>query len=342
MAFENALRLAGCHVTLPYWNWSSGPSTGVPAACRQPTYVNRDGATAANPLFSGPRAAGGQTSRSPSIDTTAFDDLATSAQAAMTAATFSSFQNQISGVHGSVHVRTGGDMGSVPTASYDPIFYLHHANVDRLWADWQTAHPDALPAAEASFQLQPFPRPHSAEWKTGADVESTAVLGYRYRRFCFFFPPIRFWEVIRFPWSPPMRRQVDSVRLVLKSHHMQPRPVEIRVFVNQPDATARTRIVGNPMFAGAAAFFGHGSPDPHGNRTPARPSEHAGHHDMARPPLPAGVKERFDLEIDITRTLNAQAAEQPEVALKLLAVDGEGNEVAAEDLILEGITVEIE
>ena len=68
---------------------------------------------------------------------------------------FVSFQNQISGVHGSVHIRTGGDMTSVPTAAYDPIFYLHHANVERIWADWQIAHPGPLPAAEASFQLQP-------------------------------------------------------------------------------------------------------------------------------------------------------------------------------------------
>lgn len=37
MAFENAIRAAGCHVTLPYRNWSSGPTTGVPAGCRRPT-----------------------------------------------------------------------------------------------------------------------------------------------------------------------------------------------------------------------------------------------------------------------------------------------------------------
>ena len=342
MAFENALRVLGCQVTLPYWDWSSGPSTGVPAACRLPTYVNRVGATVANPLFSGPRPAGGQTNRRADIDTTAFDDLADGAQAAMTAATFTSFQNQVSGVHGSVHVRTGGDMGSVPTAAYDPIFYLHHANVDRLWADWQTAHPGPLPAAEAGFQLQPFPRPYSIAWQTGSDVESTEALGYRYRRFCFLIPPFKIWEVIKFDWPFPIRRLVDSVRIVLKSHHMQPEPVEIRAFVNQPDANARTQTIGNPAFAGAAAFFGHGSPDPHGQKAASAPAGHGGHGDVPRPAPQPGVKERFDLELNITKTLQALKADATDVSLKLVAVDFAGNEVLAEKLILEETVVEFE
>jgi tyrosinase len=343
MAFENALRAVGCQVTLPYWNWSSGPTTGVPTACRNSTYVNRGGATVANPLYSGPRAGGGQTNRRADIDTTAFDDLATSAQAAMGEADFASFQSQISGVHGSVHIRTGGDMGGVPTAAYDPIFYLHHANVDRLWADWQTAHPGALPAGEASFQLQPFPRPYSVAWQTGSDVESTVALGYRYRRFCFRFPPIKVWEVAVIDW--PFRDPVGprSVRVVLKSHHMQPEPVEIRAFLDQPDADARTKTIGNPSFAGATAFFGHGSPAPHGEKkAPVEASGHAGHGDVPRPAPQAGVQERFDLELNITDALRSRKPEGDAVRLKLVAVDVNGNDVAADKLILEAVSVEVE
>jgi tyrosinase len=344
MAFENALRSVGCHVTLPYWNWSSGPTTGVPAACRQATYVNRAGATVANPLYSGPRAGGGQTSRRANIDTTAFDDLATSAQAAMTEADFASFQSQINGVHGSVHVRTGGDMGGVPTAAYDPIFYLHHANIDRLWADWQAAHPGALPVVEAGFALQPFPRPFSNQWQTGADVESTVALGYRYRRFCFRFPPFRLWEVVAIDW--PFREAIvpQSVRVRLEAHHMQPQPVEIRAFLDQPDASGRTATIGNPSFAGAGAFFGHGSADPHGEKlqgTPAQPG-HGGHGDGPRPTPQPGVKERFDIELNITTALRGRKPQDGKVTLKLVAVDGDGNEVPADKLILDGVSVEVE
>jgi hypothetical protein len=345
MAFENALRYVGCHVDLPYWDWSSGPTTGVPAACRLPTYVNKLGATVDNPLYSGPRAAGGQTNRRADIDTTAFDDLASSAQAAMTAATFSSFQSQISGVHGSVHGRTGGDMGSVPTASYDPIFYLHHANVDRLWADWQVTHPGLTPVSEASFQLQPFPKPYTNAWQTGADVDSTDALGYRYRRFCFRIPPIKLWEVVKIDWPPPVRRQPESIRVVLKAHHMQPELVEIRAFINQPDANARTRTIGNPSFAGATAFFGHGSPDPHGTKPAPAPGGHGGHGghgDLQRPALQPGVKERFDLELNITRALQELKTESSDVTLKLVAVDGDGNEVAANKMLLEEIVMDFE
>jgi hypothetical protein len=175
----------------------------------------------------------------------------------LSAATFASFQSQINGVHGGVHVRTGGDMGSVPSAGYDPIFYLHHANVDRLWAQWQAAHPGALPASEATFALAPFNRPFSTAWQQGSDVESTDALDYRYRRFCFYFPPIRLWEAVRIQWPLPLREQMISARLVLKSGQMQSEPLEIRAFVDQPDATASTKTSGNTAFAGVVGFMGH-------------------------------------------------------------------------------------
>ena len=326
-------------MTLPYWDWSSGPSTGVPAACRTATYVNRSGVTVPNPLYSGPRAAGGQTNRRSNIDTTAFDDLATAAQAAMSATTFNSFQNQMNGVHGSVHVRTGGDMGSVPSAAYDPIFYLHHANIDRLWANWQAAHPGALPGTEASFQLQPFNRPYSANWYTGTDMESTAALGYAYRNFCFYLPPFRLWEVVKFRVRPELAQRIPAMRVVLKSHHAQPEPMEIRVFVNQPDANAKTETLGNRQLAGLGAFFAHGPMEPHGQHGNASKSTEHGEH---RPPPQPGVKERFDLELDITRAVREASAKSEEMTLKLVVVDANGNEVPADRALLEQIEVVVE
>jgi tyrosinase len=46
---------------------------------------------------------------------------------------FTSFASNLNGVHGGVHIWVGGAMSSVATAPADPIFWMHHANLDRLW-----------------------------------------------------------------------------------------------------------------------------------------------------------------------------------------------------------------
>jgi hypothetical protein len=45
--------------------------------------------------------------------------------------------------HNDIHVAVGGIVGSVngamadiPTAAFDPIFLVHHTNIDRMWAEW--------------------------------------------------------------------------------------------------------------------------------------------------------------------------------------------------------------
>lgn len=43
-----------------------------------------------------------------------------------------------SGIHGRIHVLVGNSkgMGAVPYAGNDPLFWVHHANIDRMWASW--------------------------------------------------------------------------------------------------------------------------------------------------------------------------------------------------------------
>ncbi|MGB8132295.1 MAG: tyrosinase family protein [Candidatus Angelobacter sp.] len=38
--------------------------------------------------------------------------------------------------HDNVHIYMSGDMGDPSTAAVDPIFYVHHSNIDRLWNLW--------------------------------------------------------------------------------------------------------------------------------------------------------------------------------------------------------------
>ena len=53
--------------------------------------------------------------------------------------------------HGSAHVSFGGMIQSASTAPRDPLFFLLHCNVDRLWAKWQRQNARFNPAVVASF-----------------------------------------------------------------------------------------------------------------------------------------------------------------------------------------------
>lgn len=263
LAFERALQAHGCNIMLPFWNWSSSPTTGVPPACREQTYVNRAGDTVPNPLYSGPihsAAGGGTTHRRSDINTTEFGDIADSAQSAMSAATFVSFQTSINGPHGSVHIRTGGPDGHMrftSLAGFDPIFYLHHCNVDRLWWNWQQSNPAAaLPASEASYELNPFPRPFDDSWLMGSEVVNTDDWGYRYSNWCFFIPPIIVWELIPFELPFPLARQLRDARLVVRASHLPAESIEFRVFMGEEKHVRDDATKGNPAFAGSIGLFG--------------------------------------------------------------------------------------
>ncbi|KAL1920738.1 uncharacterized protein VTP21DRAFT_11373 [Calcarisporiella thermophila] len=42
--------------------------------------------------------------------------------------------------HAGIHIGVGGDLGTMASPN-DPIFYMHHAFIDKIWADWQKRDP---------------------------------------------------------------------------------------------------------------------------------------------------------------------------------------------------------
>ena len=52
--------------------------------------------------------------------------------------------------HNSLHTAVGFPMSSIPYASYHPLFFLHHANVDRQYEAYLLSHPQAAAQFEAS------------------------------------------------------------------------------------------------------------------------------------------------------------------------------------------------
>ncbi|KAF4980281.1 hypothetical protein FDECE_17910 [Fusarium decemcellulare] len=58
-------------------------------------------------------------------------------------ANFASYHTALEGgPHGIIHSCMGGEMGPA-TSPNDPVFFFHHAQIDRLWWKWQQANPKA-------------------------------------------------------------------------------------------------------------------------------------------------------------------------------------------------------
>ncbi|KAJ3161194.1 hypothetical protein HDU86_007816 [Geranomyces michiganensis] len=56
---------------------------------------------------------------------------------------YNEFRRRVEGnPHALVHDAIGGHMGSVRYSANDVLFWLHHANIDRMYAVWQAEHPD--------------------------------------------------------------------------------------------------------------------------------------------------------------------------------------------------------
>lgn len=54
---------------------------------------------------------------------------------------FARFAYMLEYVHGFIHVGIGGDVATMHSPN-DPVFFLHHFYVDKLWNQWQQAHPN--------------------------------------------------------------------------------------------------------------------------------------------------------------------------------------------------------
>lgn len=85
--------------------------------------------------------------------------------------------------HGSVHGQVGGWMGQFHSAARDPVFWMHHANIDRLWVVWRRQKGCENPSPTSAWGTEKF---HFHDEKeapvvcTAADVLETTDLGYTY------------------------------------------------------------------------------------------------------------------------------------------------------------------
>ncbi|KAK6532025.1 hypothetical protein TWF694_003188 [Orbilia ellipsospora] len=112
--------------------------------------------------------------------------------------------DSLESVHDVIHATVGGNNGEmayVDYAAHDPLFFLHHTNIDRIFAIWQAIHSNSTnPYISSSDNfvnnygtysikagtrensqtpLSPFHKSNSAYY-TSDDVKSTKTFGYVY------------------------------------------------------------------------------------------------------------------------------------------------------------------
>jgi tyrosinase len=124
--------------TLPYWNYST-PDTSIRGVL--PPQFRLPGDPTYGALYVADRNPGVNSGR-PIQQGQPNDPLSLSALSECTYSPQGARQGFCARLdfplHGNIHVLVGTttNMGNVPTAANDPIFWAHHCNIDRLWASW--------------------------------------------------------------------------------------------------------------------------------------------------------------------------------------------------------------
>lgn len=130
---------------LPYWNYGAGGERAtLPPAFRNPKLANGDD----NPLYQAQRTEGlnsGDLAIPAEVgeptDALGCPGFVGKAEFGGMRTGPNHFAKQGRGEleetpHNVVHGFIGGLMGDPDTAALDPIFWLHHANIDRIWSEW--------------------------------------------------------------------------------------------------------------------------------------------------------------------------------------------------------------
>jgi tyrosinase len=171
---EQALQDLVPGAALPYWDWTTDPQ--IPSAYASAEIDGQPNPLAATKMYvpTAEPPLDRMTGRAPG--TTPGSRLPTAAEISdlLNDSDWASFSDRLEDFHDHVHVWVGGDMQDINTAAFDPIFFAHHCQIDRLWYLWQVRHGNgSFPAELLGEPLTPF-------GKTPGDVLNAQALGYEY------------------------------------------------------------------------------------------------------------------------------------------------------------------
>lgn len=187
---------------LPFWNYSAGGvQAALPPAFRSPTWNPGGGGDEPNPLYTTHRAPAYNAGAPLPPEAISLHALASGNFTGNPLPGFGGPQTGFSheptqfGLlervpHNAVHVFVGGDqqdqcaggwMVDPNCAAEDPIFWLHHSNIDRLWNAWNDGGgTNPTDAAWAGYRFQFWDEHGQPQTMTPGDVTSLAPLDYAY------------------------------------------------------------------------------------------------------------------------------------------------------------------
>jgi Common central domain of tyrosinase/Polyphenol oxidase middle domain len=159
--------------TLPFWAWDSPSERQIPGMFRN----------SMSKLYSGDRLPLPNGGASLTAAQVAYvSALSTKVFSTPTA---TGANDMFQGPHGSVHVWVGKGFGNFDKTGRDPLFWLHHANCDRMWEIWRTKFGGNNPTSDLSWTGKTFTffdeNGHAVNM-TDCDVVNTAQqLKYKYQ-----------------------------------------------------------------------------------------------------------------------------------------------------------------
>lgn len=223
--FELDLRAIDSSVTLPYWDWTvdNSPTSSIWGD----DFMGPNGRPSDGQVMSGPFAYGGgawtliydgpylrrrfgvsslaPTLPAPTDVTNALATTPYDLPPYNDGSFLAGFRNTVEGwrngpqLHNRVHVWVGGSMGPASSPN-DPVFFLNHCFEDKLWADWQAAHPGEgyvpVSGGPAGHNLNDAMQPWAGlgDTVTPASLLDHHALGYAYDTEGICAPTLKFFD----------------------------------------------------------------------------------------------------------------------------------------------------
>jgi len=170
IVFERSLRVFEPAFFVPHWRWAD--ASAIPAWL---TTFRPNGVTDSNGNPIQIRRAPGTHPQARTLPSSQTIRSTVLNQEDYTAFTLALEGARPFGAHNLVHMWFNGTMSQIPTAPADPMFWMHHAEIDRIWAVWSSTHSGQTPNLQGpDAVLDPWPESYT-------DVLGTGVRDYHYK-----------------------------------------------------------------------------------------------------------------------------------------------------------------